>query len=223
MGANRTSSSERLTRERVLAAAMDVAQRFGIEALSMRKLADELGTSAMALYYYVPNKEELIDAMIDLVFAEIEVPVPGGDWRVALRLRALSTRAVLRRHRWAVGLMEARAKPGPHILRMHNAILGCLREGGFSLEGTVQAMSVQDAYIYGFALQEKALPEDIAAAAQRQVSQHDLEQLAAQFPYLAEVVGGHVTQVGYDFDAAFAYGLDLILDGLAAAQGADAE
>jgi AcrR family transcriptional regulator len=215
MAADRTPK-ERLTRERVLEAAMAFAQREGnIEALSMRKLADGLGTSAMALYYYVPNKEALIDAMIDLVFAEIEVPSFEDEWRVALRRRAVSTRAVLRRHRWAVGLMEARATPGPHILRMHNAILGCLRRAGFSIEATIQAMSVQDAYIYGFALQEKALPEDIAAAAQRQVSQHELSALEQQFPHLAEVVAGHVTQVGYDFTATFEYGLDLILDGLA--------
>src|SRR3954462_6501272 len=183
MAANRTSK-ERLTRERVLEAAMAFAQRDGIESLSMRKLADELGTSAMALYYYVPNKEELIDAMVDLVFAEIELPSPDVDWQAAMRTRAHSTREVLGRHQWAVGLMEARGKPGPHNLRMHDAILGCLRRASFSLEQTVQAMSVQDAYIYGFALQEKALPADIATAAQRQVDQVDLELLARQFPYL---------------------------------------
>jgi AcrR family transcriptional regulator len=205
-----------LSKERVLRTAVALADRHGIEWLSMRKLADELGAGAMSLYYYVPNKEELIDGMVDIVFSEIEPPPLGVDWKTAMRRRAHSTREVLNRHRWAVGLMEGRANPGPASARMHEAVLGCLRRAGFSIETTIQAMSVQDAYIYGFALQEKGLPfesaEESTVVAEEQARQ--IEALAADFPYLAEVVAGHVAKVGYDFAEAFEYGLELILEGL---------
>jgi AcrR family transcriptional regulator len=214
-----------LSKERVLQVALARADRDGLEALTMRKLADDLGTSAMAVYYHVANKDELIGEMIDIVFGEIELPTTDGDWKAAMRRRAISTREVLRRHRWAVGLMESRAWPGINSLRLHDAVLGCLRGGGFSIETTIQAYSVQDAYIYGFALQEKHLPfesaEESAAVAEAQVvdyaareEERQLAALAESFPHLAEVVAGHVAKVGYDFTAAFEYGLDLILDAL---------
>ena len=214
-----------LSKERVLRAAVELAHRDGIESLTMRRLADELGAGAMSLYHYVPNKEELLDGMVDIVFTEIELPTIGVDWKTAMRRRAISTRETLNRHRWAVGLMESRMTPGPASLRLHNAVLGCLREAGFSIEMTIQAYSVQDAYIYGFALQEKSVPfesaEESAAVAEEQVRQfaelaqeRQMAALAEEFPYLAEVVAGHVAKVGYDFAAAFEYGLDLILDAL---------
>jgi AcrR family transcriptional regulator len=214
-----------LSKERVLHAAVALAARDGIESLTMRKLADELGAGAMSLYHYVPNKEELLDGMVDIVFSEIELPSTDVDWKTAMRRRAISTREVLNRHRWAVGLMESRTTPGPASLRLHNAVLGCLREAGFSIEMTIQAYSVQDAYIYGFALQEKSLPfetaEESAAVAEEQYREYgelaeerQLGALAEEFPYLAEVVVGHVAKIGYDFTAAFEYGLDLILDAL---------
>jgi hypothetical protein len=163
--------------------------------------------------------------MVDIVFGEIELPTTDVDWRTAMRRRAISTREALNRHRWAVGLMESRVTPGPANLRLHDAVLGCLREAGFSVELTIQAYSVQDAYIYGFALQEKSLPfesaEESAAVAEDKVRQfaelaeeRQFAALAKEFPYLAEVVAGHVAKVGYDFTAAFEYGLDLILDAL---------
>src|SRR5688500_8854685 len=193
----------------------------------MRRLAEELGVGAMTLYHYVPTKDELLDGMVDLVFGEIELPATDGDWRVAMRRRAISTREALNRHRWAVGLMESRATPGVASIRLHDAVLGCLREGGFSVEATIQASSVLDAYIYGFALQEKSVPfedaEGAAAVAEEQVREfaelaevRQLGELAEEFPYLAEVVAGHVAEVGYDFASAFEYGLDLILDALEA-------
>jgi AcrR family transcriptional regulator len=214
-----------LSKERVLRAAVELAARDGIESLTMRKLADELGAGAMSLYHYVPNKEELLDGMVDIVFSEIELPTTDVDWKTALRRRAFSTREVLNRHRWAVGLMESRVTPGPASLRLHDAVLGCLREAGFSIEMTIQAYSVQDAYIYGFALQEKSVPfesaGEAAAVAEEQVrefaelaEERQFAELAEEFPYLAEVVAGHVAKVGYDFAAAFEYGLDLILDAL---------
>ena len=220
-----TETRRPLSRDRVLRAAVELADREGLESLTMRKLADELGAGAMSLYHYVPNKEDLLDGMVDLVFGEIELPPSGVEWRTAMRRRAVSTRAVLNRHRWAVGLMESRRSPGPASFRLHDAVLGCLREGGFSLEMTIQAYSVLDAYIYGFALQEKSVPfespEEGAAVAQEQVrefaEQAQAQQsaaLAQEFPHLAEVVGGHVATVGFDFTTAFEYGLDLILDAL---------
>jgi AcrR family transcriptional regulator len=209
----------------VFRAAVELADRGGLESLTMRKLADELGVAVMSLYYYVPNKDELIGGMVEIVFSEIELPSTDLDWRIAMRRRALSTREALNRHRWAVGLMESREMPGPESFRVHNAVLGILREAGFSIELTIQAYSVLDAYIYGFALQEKTVPfesaQDAAAVAAEQVrefeAQAEEQQLAAlaeDYPYLAEVVAGHVAKVGYDFGEAFEYGLDLILNAL---------
>jgi AcrR family transcriptional regulator len=219
-----------LSKERVLETAVALAQREGLEALTMRRLADQLGAGAMTLYHYVPNKNALLDGMIDIVFGEIELPATDGDWRTELRRRALSTREALNRHRWAVGLMESRTTPGANSLRLHNAVLGCLREAGFSIETTIQAYSVQDAYIYGFALQEKSIPfedaEGAAAVAEAQYKEYDeleaerqLGELAEAFPYLAEVVVEHVATVGYDFASSFEYGLDLILDALERRRG----
>jgi AcrR family transcriptional regulator len=220
-----TEPRARLSKERVLRAAVALAARDGIESLTMRKLADELGAGAMSLYHHVPNKEELLDGMVDIVFGEIELPPTDVDWKTAMRRRAISTREVLNRHRWAVGVMESRATPGPASFRVHDAVLGCLREGGFSIELTIQAYSVLDAYIYGFALQEKSVPFDdaeggatVAEEQARQFAEDAARQqsatLAEEFPHLAEVVAGHVAKVGYDFAAAFEYGLDLILDAL---------
>jgi AcrR family transcriptional regulator len=200
----------------VLETAVALADRHGLEWLSMRKLADELQVAAMSLYYYVPNKVELIDGMIEIVFGEIEPPALDVDWKTAMRRRAVSTREALNRHRWAVGQMEGRTTHGPANLRLHNAVLGCLRTAGFSLEMTVHAYSMQDAYIYGFALQETDMtPEtsgDFADVAERQMDTY--KDVLADYPYLVEVVGGHVAKAGYDYATEFLYGLDLILDGL---------
>src|SRR4051794_26096812 len=139
-----------LTRDRVLRTAVALADERGAEELTMRKLAKELGVEAMSLYNHVANKTDLLDGMIEIVFGEIEAPASGGDWKAELRKRALSIRAALNRHRWAIGEMEGRSTHGPNNLRLHDAVLGCLRGAGFSIEMTVHAMSVQDAYIYGF-------------------------------------------------------------------------
>lgn len=182
----------------------------------MCKLANELGVEAMSLYHHVANKDDLLDGMIDLVFSEIDAPASGGDWKAELRKRAVSTRAALGRHRWAVGEMEGRTNHGLSSIRVHDAVLGCLLGAGFSEEMAVHAYSVQDAYIYGFALQQtdmsSATPEDFAAEARRQM--HEYKAVLADFPNLVRVVGGHVAEVGYDYDSEFLFGLDLILDGL---------
>lgn len=212
-------------KERVLRAAVELADREGLESCAMRRVADELGVAVMSLYYYVSSKGELLDGMVDTVFSEIALPSCEGDWKLAMRDRAISTREALTRHPWAVGLMESRMTPGPASLRVHDAVLGCLREAGFSIEMTVHAYSTLDAYIYGFALQERSAPfetaQESAAVAEEQVrefaelaEERHFGTLAEEFPYLAEVVGGHVAHVGVDFAAEFEYGLDLILDAL---------
>jgi AcrR family transcriptional regulator len=205
-----------LSRERVLRAAIALADERGAEELTMRKLAKELGVEAMSLYNHVDNKDDLLDGMIDIVFSEIEAPLPGGDWKAELRKRAVSTREALNRHRWAIGEMEGRTTHGPSNLRLHDAVLGCLRAAGFSIEMTVHGMSVQDAYIYGFALQQSDMssetPDDFAAEAQRQM--RDYAAALADYPHLVEVVGGHVAKAGYDYETEFLFGLDVILDRL---------
>ena len=182
----------------------------------MRKLAKELGVEAMSLYNHVASKDDLLDGMVDIVFGEIDPPAPDGDWKAELRKRAVSTREALGRHRWAVGAMEGRTNHGPANLRLHDAVLGCLRAAGFSVKQTVHAYSVQDAYIYGFALQETDMspetPEDFAAEAQRQMREY--EAVLADYPHLVEVVGGYVAESGYDYATEFLFGLDVILDGL---------
>src|SRR6202043_2492258 len=136
----------------------------------MGGLAQELGVVPMALYKHVANKDELLDGMVDIVFSEIELPSGDLDWRAAMRRRAISTREALKRHAWAIGMMESR-HPGPANLRNHNAVMGCLREAGFSVETAVHAYSTQDAYIHGFALHERDLgfetPESAGEAVQR--------------------------------------------------------
>jgi AcrR family transcriptional regulator len=210
----------RLSRDRVLKAAVELADREGIDSLTMRKLGEHLGAGPMSIYYYVVNKHALLDGMVDIVFSEIELPSPEADWKRAMRQRAISTREVLRRHPWALGRMEATTSPGPSDLRLHDAVLGCLRQAGFSVEMAVQAYSVQDAYIYGFALQERTLAfgtrEEFANTARKRVKEVEtkVDDAARLYPHLAEVVGGYIAKHGYDAAQAFEFGLDVILDGL---------
>ena len=148
----------RLSRERVLAAALGIADAGGIGSLTIRSLAQELGVKPMSVYHHVAGKEEILDGLVDLVFAEIALPSVVGDWREELTRRADSARAVLGRHRWAIGLLESRTSPGPATLRHHDAVLGTLRAAGFSDAMTAHAYALLDSYTYGFALQEVALP-----------------------------------------------------------------
>jgi AcrR family transcriptional regulator len=200
----------------VLKTAVAFADEHGIEALSMRKLGQELGASAMSAYYYFATKAQLLDGMVDVIFGEIEPPSLELDWKSAMRARAVSTRETLNRHRWAIGHMEGRTDHGRANLRLHDAVLGCLRAAGFSPAATMHAYSVQDAYIYGFVLQDTDMSsesaDDFAAEAQRQMVAY--QEMLADYPHLAEVVGGHVAKVGYDPAEEFLFGLDLILDGL---------
>ena len=203
-----------LTRKRVLRAAMVQADRGGLEDLTMRKLADALHVAPMALYRHVANRDDLIDAMIDVVFSEVEVPSPEVDWRTAMRRRGISLRDALLRHRWATGLMESRAHPGPANLGHHDAVLGNLRASGFSLELAAHAYSALDSYIYGFALTKMNLPFD-ASTDMSEMADRMLEPFPADtYPHLVEFITDHAMKPGYDYGSEFEYGLDLVLDGL---------
>jgi AcrR family transcriptional regulator len=198
----------------VLEVAVDLADRNGLEAPSMRKLGEALGVEAMSLYSHVANKDDLLDGMIDAVFTEIDLPSADDGWRIAMRQRAVSVREVLRRHRWAIGLMESRTSPGPATLAHHDAVIGVLRAGGFSVPQTAHAFSVLDSYIYGFALQEKGLPFQTADEA-AEVTQAMFARIPVdRYPHVVELATQHALQPGYDYGAEFEFGLDLILDGL---------
>lgn len=203
-----------LNRERVLRAAIALADLGGIESLTMRKLGQELGVEAMSLYNHVANKDDILDGVVDLVFGEIAVPSGRADWKTAMRQRAISARAVLLRHPWATRLMQSRTKPGPATMRHHDSVLGSLRAAGFTLDLAAHAYSVMDSYIYGFALQQTNLPLDTSQNAGR-VAQDILRQLPADdYPHLAEMIIEHAMKPGYAYADEFEFGLDLILDGL---------
>ena len=203
-----------LTTERVLRAAVALADREGVGSLSMRRLARELGVEAMSLYHHVAGKPALLDGMVDQVFGEIELPAADGDWKAAMRRRAVSAREVLARHPWAIALMESRRTPGPANLRHHDAVLGCLRQAGFPVALTAHAYSILDAYIYGFALQEAGLPFDTPEETAEVASEIMAAFPADVYPHLTELAVQHVLQPGYDYGDEYAFGLELILDGL---------
>ncbi|MQB01435.1 MAG: TetR family transcriptional regulator [Actinobacteria bacterium] len=203
-----------LSRDRILRAAVTLADKDGLESLSMRKLAQQFGVVPMALYKHVANKDDLVDGMVDVVFGEIDHPPSGTDWKTAMRQRALSARQVLSRHRWAIGLTESRMKPGPTNLRHHDSVIRCLTEGGFSIEMAIHAYSALDSYIYGFALQEQQLPfenpGEVDEVAQTMLSQFPSDD----YPYLAQTIAEVINKSEWQYADEFEFGLDLILDGL---------
>ena len=219
MAETKPDTRARLSRDRVLAGAVAFADEHGIEALTMRKLGQALGVEAMSLYNHVANKDELLDGMVDIVFAEIGLPAGDAGWKEAMRRRAVAARQALSHHRWAIGLMESRTSPGPATLRHHDAVIGCLRGAGFSVEMAAHAFSLLDSYIYGFALQEASLPFDTAPQT-AEVAELILSRMQPdQYPHLTELAVEHVLQPGYSYGNEFEFGLDVILDGLERAAG----
>ena len=203
----------RLTRERVLRAAIALVDEDGIDSLTMRKLGHRLGVEAMSLYNHVVNKDDILDGILDIVVGEIEQPSAGSDWRAAMRRRAISVHEVLSRHPWASALMESRTSPGPAQLRYYDSVIGSLRGAGFSIAMAAHAFSALDSYIYGFSLQQLSLPFE---------NTEQLEEVAAmilrlipgdEYPHLTEMILEHALQPGYDYAHEFEFGLDLILDG----------
>src|ERR671914_1798613 len=156
--ARRTGRKPRVSREQVLDAALEIADTGGLSAVTMASVGARLGVEAMSLYRHIGNKDEMLDGLVDKVFAEIEVPADARDWREALRRRAISVREALRRHPWAIGLMESRSQPGPATLGHHDAMVGLLLRAGFDGRGATRVYNLLDSYIYGFALQEATLP-----------------------------------------------------------------
>jgi AcrR family transcriptional regulator len=206
----------RLSRERVLNAAIALADANGLDSLTMRRLGEELDVGPMALYRHVRNKDDLVDGLVDRIFGEIGLPSTEADWKMAMRERAISVREALMRHRWAVGLMEARTNPGPSNLRHHDAVIGALRAGGFDMAMAAHAYSVLDAYIYGFAMTHMNLPFDSGIEGQvAEVAQTMLQPFPLNaYPNLMAFITEHAMQPGYDYGDEFEYGLDLVLDGL---------
>lgn len=201
-----------LSRDRIVDAAVAVADRGGLASVSMRSVGREAGAEAMSLYHHLRGKEELLDALTDWAFTRIALPGAGEPWRAAMRERAASARAVLVAHPWALGLLESRRHPGPALLRHHDAVLGCLRGAGFPVVLASHAFSVLDAYVYGFVLTELNLPmeggedaEEFAAGLGLAVEDH---------PHLVEMMTEQVVGGGYSYAAEFDWGLDLVLDGL---------
>jgi AcrR family transcriptional regulator len=211
---SRVSGRRSLSPQRVLVGAVRLADDVGVNELSMRKLGESLGVEAMSLYNHVANKDELLDGMVDLVFSEIPLPATNTDWRSAMRGRAIAVRAALNRHPWAIGLMESRRRPGAATLRHHDAVLGCLRGAGFSVELAAHAYSLLDSYVYGFVLNEQSLPfetpEEVAEVGTDMLAQFPAEL----YPHLSEFIRVHALQPDYAYAREFEYGLDLILDAL---------
>jgi len=174
-----------------------------------------MGTKPMSLYHYVANKDEILDGIVDAVFHEVTLPSPAGQWRKEMHARAHAVRQALKRHPWAVGLLETRSSPGPATLRHHEATLATLRAAGFSIQMTSHAYALLDSYIYGAALQEAALPFHGPGAAV-EVTASMIEVFSdGQYPHLVEIATEHSLKPGYGFGDEFDFGLNVILDGLA--------
>ncbi len=205
-----------LNLERTSQVALVIADDEGMDAVTMRRLARELGVEAASLYHHVNGKSQILDALVDLVAAEIEAPVPSANWRTAITQRAHNTRAGLRRHPSAVSLMASRTSPGPATLGLLETGIRCFREGGFSVRQAAHAISVVDSYVHGFVLQEVNLPfrDESELAALTGAIMETFP--ASEFPYLFELTVQHVLQPGYDYGKEFDTGLEVVLDGVAA-------
>ena len=211
--AGRNESRDTLNRERVVRAAMDLADESGIESVTMRELGRRLGVEAASLYNHVAGKDDLLDGMVDLVVAEIDLPSADVDWKEAMRRRAVSAREVFAHHRWAAGLIDSRGRNGPSSLSYADRVLGVLLDAGFSPGLAANAFLALDSYIYGFERQRS----NISPADDEDITEVAQEVLAAipqgAYPSLARVATEYAVKP-YDDAAAFDFGLDLILDGL---------
>ena len=203
-----------LTRERVLNAAIAIADQDGIELLSMRRIGKELGVEAMSLYNHVANKEDILNGMVEVVMSEIDLPSDAVGWRQAMRWRSISAYRMLSQHGWASVLIDSLVSEGPVKLGHHEWVLRTLREAGFPLVMAAHAFSLMDSYIYGFSSQEQSLPledeGDLTEASELLLQMMPRDQ----YPYLTEMILDHALKPGYDHSAEFEFGLDLILDGL---------
>ncbi|HMJ00396.1 MAG TPA: TetR/AcrR family transcriptional regulator C-terminal domain-containing protein [Gaiellaceae bacterium] len=211
--ATRTDSRLPLSRDRILQAALELADEGGIETLTMRKLGQALGFEAMSLYNHVANKDDLLDGILDLVLAESEPPAPGGDWDAALRTSAISVHDALGRHPWSCMLLMAPEHARPARVRYMDLLLGRLREAGFSAETTYTAYHVLDAHIFGFSLWETS--HSYTAEEASNLAATFMETITADaYPHLHEHAQQHFSEGPHREVSAFELGLDLIVDGL---------
>lgn len=199
-----------LSRDRVIRAAVRLADEIGLDALTMRRLGSELGVEAMSLYKHVANKEAILDGVVDAVIGEIELPEIDAEWRGAMRQRATSAREVLTRHSWAIGLMESRRVNGPATLRYMNAIIGNLRTAGFSVENSAHAFWLLDSFVYGHVIQEVSFSERDPAV-KRAPSLEDNSM--TNYPFLLQMYESAESSA-YSLDTEFEAGLELILAAL---------
>jgi AcrR family transcriptional regulator len=205
--------SKPLSSERILTAALDLADEGGIEALSMRKIGQRLGVEAMSLYNHVANKDEILNGLVEMILGQIEIPSPEGDWKEGMRRRASSAREVFRRHPWAMGLVESYSRnSGPQRLQYHDAVLGSLHKAGFDDRLAMRTFSILDAYIFGFILQELSMDFEDQESLE-EIGADLLRQMAASYPNLTRVTATAMSE-GYDHAGEFRFGLDLILDAL---------
>ncbi len=209
----RRASRPPLNRDRILAAAVGIADERGVAAVTMREVAARLGVEAMSLYNHVANKDDILDGMVDLVVGEVDLPTDARDWREAMRRRAVSAHHVFKRHPWAPLLLDSRTSSGPARLHYYDWVLGTLMDAGFSVDGAARAFSLLDSYVYGFGIQEfnfsagnDASPEEMAEAFLSAIP-------AETYPHLRRMAA-HAMQTGYDAEADFDFGLEIILDGL---------
>jgi AcrR family transcriptional regulator len=201
-----------LTRERVLRAALALADERGIDALSMRELGRHLSVDAMSLYNHVDNKDDLLDGIVDLVVGEIDLPDDGDDWAAAMRTRARCAQRVFARHPWAAELIDSRTSSGPERLRYLDWVIGTLQRAGFSTGVALHAYSALDSYVYGFARQQATMSG--GGPGSPETAEALLSQIPTdQFPHLTDAIN-HWIEAGYDPDADFEFGLTLILDSL---------
>ena len=199
---------------RIVTTAIELADAGGLDALSMRKLATALGVEAMSLYYHVPNKEVLLDHMVDQIISEIGLPSLDDPWKQAMRDRALSAHEVFQRHSWAIGITDSRTTRDVEALRYYDTMIGSLLQAGFPLELVAHTLSAIDAYVYGFNIQQLNLPLDDVEQV-TDVSEALLKQIPPdEFPNLTRMILEHAMQPDYDYAAEFTWGLDLVLDGI---------
>ncbi|MEX1093996.1 MAG: TetR/AcrR family transcriptional regulator [Acidimicrobiia bacterium] len=209
----KSASRPPLTKDRILQAAVDLADREGLGALTMRRLGAELGFEAMSLYKHVANKEEILDGMVEVIVGQIAIPDPGADWREAMRRRAISAREVLSKHSWVIGLLNARGLSGPAAMRYLNAILGNLMSAGFPIEDAAHAFSLLDCYVYGHVIQETTMaPNTPDDPTESEPTAPDRTAMS-EYPHLVAMYE-HAQTFEYTFDGEFRFGLELILDGL---------
>jgi len=216
MAADTDANSEHrvpLSRERVLRAAIVLADTGGIEALTMRRLGQELGVEAMSLYNHVANKDDILSGIAELVFGEIALPSSEDNWKTAIRTSAISAHGVLRRHPWASSIMMSPTRVSPARLLWMETVLKTLREGGFSAQLTCHAYHALDSHITGFTLWQASIPA--SGQALREIAATFLRRLPIdEYPYVGEHIEQHLAPPRPDDQGAFAFGLDLILDGL---------